>query len=195
MRFFKRGLNIFIAAVMTLVIAALVPMTPLNQYDVKAASVQRKYLKEVKVFITDNGVSAAQAWCDEKNKDGKSNWCVYESNMVGTGYKSMMIGVGGGDAFLCYQTTTDYKEAITDLAVMNENGNYSEGAYELLIKEQKDMYVDMVNNLKDMLTEYRVNYGNLRKCNSGATVAIRHPYSIFIYNIAIICRNIQESRI
>ena len=159
MGYFKKCSRMMVAAVLAIAITALVPMTPLYQYEVKAASSKKKYLKEIKIFMTGKGANEAQAWCDKQNKDGKSNWEVFENNIVGTGYESLMVGTGKY-AYLCYQSTNDYKEAITDLAVMNEHGNYSEGAYEMLIKDQREMYVDMVNDFKDMLSEYRTNYGN-----------------------------------
>ena len=37
---------------------------------------------------------------------------------------------------MCYQKTADADEAVTDLAVMNEKGNYSEGTYEQMLKDQ-----------------------------------------------------------
>ncbi len=58
------------------------------------------------------------------------------------------------------KTTTYAKEAVTDLAVMNERGNYSASEYERILKEQKKMYDDMVSDLKDMLEEYRTNVNN-----------------------------------
>ncbi|MBQ1233489.1 MAG: hypothetical protein IIX86_08155, partial [Clostridia bacterium] len=45
--------------------------------------------------------------------------------------------------WLAYKTTTDIEEAITDLAVMQMNGGYSDGNYQEMIKESYDDYVAM----------------------------------------------------
>jgi hypothetical protein len=46
-------------------------------------------------------------------------------------------------AWLAYKTTTNIEEAITDLAVMQMNGGYSEGNYQEMIKQSYDEYVAM----------------------------------------------------
>ncbi|MBO5757166.1 MAG: hypothetical protein J6S28_05680, partial [Clostridia bacterium] len=45
--------------------------------------------------------------------------------------------------WLAYKTTTDIEEAITDLAVMQMNGGYSDGNYQEMIKQSYDDYVAM----------------------------------------------------
>ncbi|MBR1874155.1 MAG: hypothetical protein IJ807_04565 [Eubacterium sp.] len=40
---------------------------------------------------------------------------------------------------------------------MNEKGNYSEGSYQRILKEQKQFYTDMVSDMKVMLEDYRYN--------------------------------------
>ena len=83
MGYFKKSIRIIVAFVLAIVITALVPMEPLYQYDVKAASSKKKYLREIKLFMTNKGAKDAQKWCDEQNKDGKSNWAVFDKNIVG----------------------------------------------------------------------------------------------------------------
>ena len=154
----KRGL----AVCMMTVMAFMLPATPLYDSEVKAAEVRSagEYIKEVKLFLAKEGsIADAEAWC-EKQGDG---WKVlkgdkdanYDLNSGASGAFTKEVGV-----FMCYRTTTDPEEAITDLAVMNEKGNYSVGDYETLLKNQKEKYIDMVKNMRDMINEYKKNYEN-----------------------------------
>ena len=153
----KRGL----AVCMMLVMAFMLSATPLHESNVQAATVKSasEYIKEVKLFIKKGGTDKdAEAWCQSQG-DG---WKVLvkgseagDLNAGASGAFSSEVGV-----FLCYKTTTDPEEAITDLAVMNEKGNYSEGEYENLLKKQKETYMDMVKNMETMIGEYRKNYEN-----------------------------------
>ena len=45
--------------------------------------------------------------------------------------------------WLAYETTTDIEEAITDLAIMQMNGGYSEGNFQEMVKKSYDEYVAM----------------------------------------------------
>ena len=45
--------------------------------------------------------------------------------------------------WLAYKTTTNIEEAITDLAIMQMNGGYSDGNYQEMIKQSYDEYVAM----------------------------------------------------
>ena len=156
--FCKRGIAVGMMAVM----AFMLPATPLHESEVKAAEVHStgEYIKEVKLFVMKGGtLQDAEAKCASLG-DG---WKVINGG-EGTDYN---LNAGASDAFtkevgvyLCYQTTTDPDEAITDLAVINERGGYSTAEYERLLKNQKDAYIDMVKNMKTMIEEYRKNYGN-----------------------------------
>ena len=147
-----------IAVGMMAVTAFMLPATPLHETAVKAAESRTgAYIKEMRLFIAKDGkgVADAESWCASQGKD----WKVLKGDQDGDlnsgadGAFTKKVGV-----YLCYQTTTDPDEAITDLAVMNEKGKYSEGDYELLLKKQKEAYTDMVKNMKTMIEEYRENY-------------------------------------
>ena len=146
----KRGLAICMMAVMSF----LVPATPLYQSVSQAASVKSDvtYISEVKLYVKKQGtLDDAIKWCESQNE----GWQVIKGDLNSGTSGAFTKDVG---VFFCYKTTTDPSEAITDLAVMNEKGNYSEGEYELLLKQQKEKYMDMVKNMKGMLAEYRINY-------------------------------------
>ena len=149
-----------VAGLLTLVVAFTFSMSGVR---VNAAEKQdATYIKDFKLYIAEN--SKAIGTYDEETEAKKAKeW--FENN----GYK-MIEGNLNADAsgnlkkevgvYMGYSTTTDVKEAVTDLAVMNERGNYSEGEYKRILEEQKKMYTDMVSDLKTMLEEYRTNVNN-----------------------------------
>ena len=110
------------------------------------------YIKDFKLYIDENKDPAAVKDWFEKN-----GYTMIEGNLNedASGYLKKEVGV-----YMGYSTTTNSKEAVTDLAVMNERGNYSVGEYKRILEEQKKMYDDMVSDLKDMLEEYRTNVNN-----------------------------------
>ena len=163
----KRGLAVCMMCVMAFMFSA----SPLYESHVQAAEANagKEYIKELRLFITqkNNSLNEAEKWCAEQG-DG---WQVFEGEdpqgkLDSDLATNLNVGASGAGSinscavYLCYRTTTDPKEAITDIAVMNEKGNYSEGAYERILKDQRDKYKDMVNDMKTMLTEYRTNYNN-----------------------------------
>ncbi|MCR5587058.1 MAG: hypothetical protein K6F77_05955 [Lachnospiraceae bacterium] len=120
------------------------------------------YIKALKVYSKAGGeVSDAEAWCasqpENKDSDSKNNWYVIPVNLneEASGLLKKEVGV-----FICYQKTYDVNEAVRDVAMMNEGGNYSLGEYEQMIEDQKDLYTDLVVDMKDMIDEYRTNYKN-----------------------------------
>ncbi len=159
MRIFKRGVALMLSAVLGISLIT----QPLCKQSASAASTNKKYISEVKLYVTKGAkdVSGLHKWCESqeenKDKDPDNDWYPIDLNINegASGISGNEIGV-----YLCYKTTTDPKKAIRDMAVMNEKGNYSEGEYERLVNDQKDMYTDMVKDMKEMLEEYRKNYDN-----------------------------------
>ena len=147
-----------IAATMMFVMAFIFAAGPLNNGGVQAAEVKSigEYIKEVKLYIKKEGsVSDAKAWCESQGDGWKVLSGDEEGNLNSGASGAFTKDVG---VFLCYKTTTDPDDAITDLAVMNEKGNYSASEYEMLLKKQKEAYIDLVKNMKTMIEEYRKNY-------------------------------------
>ena len=148
----KRGLAALLVAVMGFIGLA----QPIYHSRSLAASSKTEvsYIAETKLFIKKEGsVADAKAWCESQG----NGWKVVEGDL-NAGASGAMTKEQG--VFLCYRTTNDPNEAITDLAVMNERGNYSEGEYERLLKEQKEQYIDIVKNMRLMIDEYKKNYNN-----------------------------------
>jgi hypothetical protein len=63
--------------------------------------------------------------------------------------------------YLGYKTTTDSKQAITDLALMNMKGGYDVAEYEALMETQmKSQILPFVENFFAAIEEYRENYNS-----------------------------------
>lgn len=147
-----------IAACMMAVMAFMLP----SMHVYGATDKQTTYVKNFKLFIKKDGTfEDAKNWC-ESQTDG--DWHAADGNINDGAegkFKSKMA------VFVCYETTTDRAEAVTDIAVMNERGNYSEGEYKRILGEQVQMYKDMVSDMKTMLEEYRKNV------NAGVPTALQ----------------------
>ena len=97
----------------------------------KAAEKTTTYIKDFKLYIDENkDPSAVKDWFE------KNNYTMIEGNLNEDASGNLKQEVG---VYLGYSTTTNAKEAVTDIAVMNERGNYSVGEYERILKEQKKM--------------------------------------------------------
>ncbi|MCR5587380.1 MAG: hypothetical protein K6F77_07605 [Lachnospiraceae bacterium] len=150
------------AIAMAGIMGFLLPGQPLSERKVFAAEDDTRYIKEVKLYCKTGGkISDAENWCksqaENKDDDKENDWHVLKGDLNDGAEGALKKAVA---VYFCYQTTPNSSEAITDLAVMNEKGNYSEGAYEQMLKDEQDTYIDMVNDMKDMLSEYRENYKN-----------------------------------
>ena len=60
-------------------------------------------------------------------------------------------------AVLGYKTTDNIRDSITDLAVMNMNGNFSVEDYKILLKKQKTQISEFLEEFMSVIQEYRVN--------------------------------------
>ncbi len=146
-----------IAGFMTLVVAFTFSMSGAR---IKAAEKKDvTYIKDFRLYIAKNSnlpmgykeeqeAAKAKAWFKGKG------YTMIEGNLNAGTSAALTEEVG---VYMGYCTTTNRKEAVTDLAVMNERGNYSESEYKRILEEQKKMYTDMVSDLKTMLNEYRKN--------------------------------------
>ncbi len=143
----KGMIDRLIAGVLVMVMAFILPAV-----HVHAAEKETTYIKEFKLYIDENKDPAAVKDWFEKN-----GYTMIEGNLNEDASGALKKEVG---VYLGYSTTTDKKEAVRDLAVMNERGNYSQSEYKRILEDQKKMYDDMVSDLKSMLEEYRTNVNN-----------------------------------
>ena len=96
-----------------------------------AAGTEEEYICELRLIYAENYEEAKQILADSEFSDYK----ILKENL---NKDSDEIGV-----WLAYKTTTDIEDAITDLAIMQMNGGYTEGNYQELIKQSYDEYVAM----------------------------------------------------
>ncbi len=149
-----------IAAFLVFTLAFSLVWQPTGAGKAEAASSNKElYIKDIKV-LSENGGEAedAKKWCDSQpenqDHDKSNDWDYFEGNLNKGASAALKREVG---VFLVYQTTDDPKEAITDMAVMNEQGNYSGAEYQDILKKQEETYRNIVADMSEMLKEYRKN--------------------------------------
>ena len=124
------------ALVLTLTVIMLLPLQ-----TVSAAENNGKYISEVYVAY---GKDADEARKTLRNK----GFTPVESNLNDGGNTYAMMG---------YKTTNNIRESITDLAVMNMNGDYSVEDYKSLLKKKKAEIAESIEELMAVVKEYRTN--------------------------------------
>ncbi len=119
-----------------------------------------KYISEVKVY---------EGNCDKAEEEGFTILCGDNGKPVdlNQGSGSTDIGAKGNKkVYLGYKTTTDRKDAITDLALMNMKGGYDTAEYDKLMEGQmSQQIVPFVESFLAAIKEYRVNYNSSKPEN------------------------------
>ena len=113
-------------------IAAILAIAAICTLAVPAfAAEDEEYISELRLVYAEDYEEAKEIIAEGEFKEYK----VLNENLNAD---SGEIGV-----WLAYKTTTNIEEAITDLAVMQMNGGYSEGNYQEMLKQSYDEYVAM----------------------------------------------------
>ncbi|MCR4604594.1 MAG: hypothetical protein K5639_01185 [Eubacterium sp.] len=153
-RIMKKG----VAAVLAFALSFSFVCQPTVTKRAEAASSKTEYVKEIKLFVkegkSDEVEKEAKEWC-ESHKD--ENWHCVGGDLNKGGNSDVKSDMC---VYMLIRPTTDEKEAIRDIAVMNEKGNYSEAEYKGMIEQQKELYKELIADMKDMLEEYRKNVTN-----------------------------------
>ena len=111
-----------------------------------------EYISEVKVYIGSYKDAEKEGFTILNGGNGKP---VDLNQGAGGGLGSK----GDKAVYLGYKTTTDRKDAITDLALMNMKGGYSVQDYEALMDAQmKNQIIPLTEKLLTAVREYRENY-------------------------------------
>ena len=93
-----------------------------------------EYISDLRIVYASDYVDAKRTLTDLGLKD----YYVFNANLnKNTGKKGV---------FLAYKTTTNIEDAITDIAVMQMNGGYSEGNYQQMIKDSYSDYLALGDN-------------------------------------------------
>ena len=96
-----------------------------------AGTEEEAYISELRLIYAEDYDEAKQILADSEFSDYK----LLKENL---NKDSDEIGV-----WLAYKTTTDIEDAITDLAVMQMNGGYTEGNYQEMLKKSYEEYLAM----------------------------------------------------
>ena len=99
-----------------------------------AGGYREEYISDLRIVYASDYVDAKRTLTDLGLKD----YYVFNANLnENTGKKGV---------FLAYKTTTNIEDAITDIAVMQMNGGYSEGNYQQMIKDSYSDYLALGDN-------------------------------------------------
>ena len=155
-----KRLSIMLTAI---ILAILFAVT--SSVQVVGAASNTEYISEVKVFM-------AKEEADAKSALQSEGYTLLDCNLNqdaegGVGSK------GKKATYLGYKTTTNSKEAITDLAVMNMKGGYSTEDYKSLM----DQYINgeikpFLDNFIAAIKEYRTNYSSKNSANQTRAKAV-----------------------
>ena len=174
----KKHLNRVLAVVLAGVMVSIMPLADiaprgvLSEKTSQAATKKKRYLSDLK---TTMAASAKQAKIEIKELEDEGYTILTESvedektGEVVEQYADLNEDAGTSSAlkdgpnqmmvFLGYKTTTDPKEAITDLAVMNMNGGYSLEDYKVFMKKYREtQIVPFLDKFTATINEFRINY-------------------------------------
>ena len=108
-----------------------------------------KYLSEVALIEAISDDEAQKALTELKK----------EENGGFTDMITLDLNKGGQKkVYLVYKTSTNVDDAITDLAVMNMEGDYSMGNYEQLLTDTINGYMEVTEDYRVMAAEFAANY-------------------------------------
>ena len=127
-------LKTVIALALTLSIALVLPL--------QSMAAGGKYVSEVYVAYGKDYESAKRTLWDK-------GYTPVDGNLNFGGKTYALMG---------YKTTNNIRDSITDLAVMNMNGDYSVENYKTLLKKQKTDIAESLNEFMSVIQEYRSNY-------------------------------------
>ena len=75
------------------------------------------------------------------------------------GMVSLDLNEGGNTkVYLAYKSSTNVDDAITDISVMNMNGDYTIGNYEQLLNNTLNEYITIAKDYRAMSLEFKANY-------------------------------------
>ena len=130
-----KGLKALVALVLTLTFIALVPLNTV------AAADTGKYVSEVYVAYGKDAEAAKKAL-------GDKGFTPIEGNLNENGDTYVMMG---------YKTTDNIRESITDIAVMNMDGNFNTTEYKEVLRQRKTDVAELLTEFMATIREYRAN--------------------------------------
>ena len=126
-------LKMALALVLALAIAFVLPL--------QSMAAGGKYVSEVYVAYGKDAAAAKKTLEDK-------GFTPVEGNLNDGGDTYVMMG---------YKTTDNIRDSVTDLAVMNMDGNYSTTAYADVLNSRKEQVAEMLTDFMAVIREYRAN--------------------------------------
>ena len=141
--------TILLSLLLAVSIATTLPL------QIFADATDEKYISEVKIGVDENASKAAAALEGYEILKGADGKPVDLNNDAGggTGSKGQRV------VYLGFKRTSNRKEAVSDLAVMNMKGGYRTKDYQALMeKYMSEQILPFVEGFVSTLEEYRTNY-------------------------------------
>lgn len=162
----KRYFRVLIATVLAVLTATVMPA------QVFADSLP-EYISDVKVFYYSYNDAEKEGYIILNGDNGKP----VDLNIdAGGGWGSK----GDVPVYLGYKTTSDPKDAITDMALMNMKGGYDVAEYDALMEmHMKSQIIPFVDNFLSAIKEYRKNINSPYKQNRQRAQYIRNILNKF----------------
>lgn len=108
-----------------------------------------KFLSEVALIEAESEAKAKEILAQLKT----------EANGAFEGMLALDLNNGGNNkVYLAYKSSTNVDDAITDISVMNMNGDFTMGNYEQLLEKTLNEYVAVANDYRTMALEFKANY-------------------------------------
>ena len=149
-----------------IIMSMLMAVIPCTQVVAAAENNKPLYIKEFILAEESSGSTnkvnnlTKNGYIAIKDSDGK-NLDVNQKANANSEYAKDDMSV-----YICYKTTTDRSEAITDIALMNMKGGYDVHDYDLLMESNfKDNIIPFVDNFLAAIKEYRTNYKSSNAAN------------------------------
>ena len=148
----KRLMTVIVSLMLSVIMALMNPMQTLASNT--GAEI---YISEIRVGMGDSKSDASNALKGYTIvKDANGNYVDFNDNAGG--------GLGSkGDTvvYLGYKTTSDRKDAITDIALMNMKGGYKTEDYDALMEKYINAQITpFVDDFMAAIREYRENYNS-----------------------------------
>ena len=156
----------FSIAVLSAIMAMLMLVLTPTQIIAKA---------EAKVYVEDIIVVAAKD-ADEAQKLAGEDYIVLDEPIY-DGSADTGDNTRTKKSFLCYKTTSDPKNAITEIKALNMNAPWDYDTYNNYIKELKEDTKKNVKSLRKSIEEFQSNYG------ANTEDEILYPKSLYAYNV------------
>lgn len=140
----------FTKIISTLLCIVIVVSTPMQ-----ALAATNKYISDLRISVADTSEEA-------KAELTEMGYTVFEGDLNAGAGKSPTLD-NKKHVYLGYKTTSNSKEAITDVSVMNMNGSYSMGKYQKALLEKAEHIDALLRDFLKITKEFQANYQSEKK--------------------------------